>query len=478
MKRKCGCRNDPISVKRELAKFQKKCRVQDDGRTIYIGVVFHICFKNYDQKQIESDVDYTIEMLNKDYNRQCSNFNCGANIYTDPTLKEIYQKYVSLAGVSNIQFYKVEIKFAPLNEQTSTSLSILDRNIKEASPPVEPKRYLNVWVVDLNNGLLGYAQFPWENKPGTDGVVIAKGTFGRNPSYTTFNLNKTLTHEIGHWLGLYHTFQETISYEGGNFDYRDGTPEEKAEEFRGDCVADTPPQKDPTYGNPFNDPSNWPMSKPYDEDKAYYHMFMNFMDYTDDIALFQFTRDQVLKIRQMIHIYRPGILANSPNAGSPGHSVTSIPTPTSLYYGFDGHSSKEWIGEIKLINDNSGTNAQITPINARVGTRCFRSKENGRGELVANLSGVREAIISLFIQASNPETFVWVKPPSSSWYYVKIPVSNTYKQYTFYLPEPFDSVNGEHYIIQLGTDGTNKLYSYFDSLLIINLSSATRFTKK
>jgi len=99
----------------------------------------------------------------------------------------------------------------------------LDSNIKKVSPPVEPNRYLNLWIADFNNGLLAYAQFPWDNAPSTDGVVIAKGTFGRKPIYNEYNLNKTMTYEVGHWLGLYYTFQETFAYDGGNIDYQDGT---------------------------------------------------------------------------------------------------------------------------------------------------------------------------------------------------------------------------------------------------------------
>ncbi len=76
-----------------------------------------------------------------------------------------------------------------------------------------------------------------------------------------FSLNKTLTHEVGHWLGLYHTFQETFDYVGGNIDYADGNAAEEIEEKTGDCVTDTPPQAAPTYGNPLTTPNVWPSSK-------------------------------------------------------------------------------------------------------------------------------------------------------------------------------------------------------------------------
>lgn len=94
---------------------------------------------------------------------------------------------------------------------------------------------LNVYSVGFNGGpgkgLLGYATFPssYEGNPNDDGVVIKYSTVpgGTRPD---FNQGKTLTHEMGHWLGLYHTFQGD-SCEGA-----------------GDYVSDTPQELTPTYG--------------------------------------------------------------------------------------------------------------------------------------------------------------------------------------------------------------------------------------
>ena len=65
-------------------------------------------------------------------------------------------------------------------------------------------RYLNVWVCNLADGLLGYAQFPG-GPPTTDGVVILYTAFGTGgAARAPFNLGRTATHEIGHWLNLRH----------------------------------------------------------------------------------------------------------------------------------------------------------------------------------------------------------------------------------------------------------------------------------
>jgi len=525
IRRNCGCRDDSIDTKKSLLRTFKNARIADNGKTIYIGVVFHICFNNYNKIESEADADYTIETLNKDFNKQCANFDYGNGKYTDSSLQQTYQSYVSRADLCNIQFYKVDIKHTPVSSQTSSNTSILDKNIKGASPSFEPNKYLNIWISDFNNGLLGYAQFPWDNLPKTDGVVISKDVFGRNAVVAEYNLNKTVTHEVGHWLGLYHTFQDTFAYDGGDIDYKDGTPSEDIQELKGDCISDTPPQGKPTYGNPFETLNTWPTSKPIDESQSYRHMFMNYMDYSDDIAMFMFTRDQTIKIRQMVHLYRPDILKNNPPPVSipepvptpipvpeptpvptpvpvpeptpvpiptpvpePTPEPTSVPVPTpelipelipeefsSIHYYFENKIQKGWIGNLELINNNLlKTNIQVTKHNPYGGSKCLRTKKSGRGQLKADLSGLKNVILTLYIKSNNPNTYVWVKPPGSKWYTSHVPVNNKYRSYTFVLPKPFDSVEQDHYTIRFGTDGLSTKYSYFDNISIVNLLSSSR----
>lgn len=89
---------------------------------------------------------------------------------------------------------------------------------------------LNLYSVDFGNGLLGYASFPWnvQSDLTNDGVVFQYSTVPGG-SETGYNLGKTATHEVGHWLGLYHVFQ------GGC-------------QAPGDFVDDTPPQSEATSG--------------------------------------------------------------------------------------------------------------------------------------------------------------------------------------------------------------------------------------
>ena len=132
-------------------------------------------------------------------------------------------------------------------------------------------KYLNLWVVPrINNGseLLGYATFPWQNAGAEDGVVIRFNAFGSvAPVQTKYNLGRTSTHEIGHWLGLKHIWGDEPACAAD------------------DDVADTPPQADNNYGC-----QNFPLTDACSNGNGV--MFMNYMDYTDDRCMFMFTAGQ------------------------------------------------------------------------------------------------------------------------------------------------------------------------------------------
>src|SRR4029079_2208516 len=99
----CGCRDDTREIKEKIRKdiISRMSNVIDDGRTIYVGIVFHIRFKGYVQASIEQDVIYTINMLNNDYNKKNSNFNIGQSVYTNQTFKNLYLNYVARSGSTN-----------------------------------------------------------------------------------------------------------------------------------------------------------------------------------------------------------------------------------------------------------------------------------------------------------------------------------------------------------------------------------------
>lgn len=98
-------------------------------------------------------------------------------------------------------------------------------------------RYLNIWVSNLTGGLLGYAQFPFDyaTRPNTDGVVIRTTAFGRVGNVLApFNTGRTATHEVGHWLDLFHIWGDDGNSCSGS-DQCDDTPNQADENVR--CPA-------------------------------------------------------------------------------------------------------------------------------------------------------------------------------------------------------------------------------------------------
>lgn len=253
---------------------------------------------NISQAQIYSQ----IEVLNEDFRRQSGTlgFNThpdGADIEIEFCLAQVDEAGVELAeaGINRIDRNDKGFAAPPY----SFFSDYIDDVIKPATV-WDANQYLNIWTLSFSGGILGYAQFPESNLGGlentaqsalTDGVVIDYRYFGRVGELGDFyDLGRTTTHEVGHWLGLRHI-------------WGDGDCDED------DFCTDTPAASSSTNGCPS---SKSTCGTP--------DMIENYMDYSYDACLNIFTQCQKTRMRT--------ILENSPRRASLLNSIVCS-TPDS-----------------------------------------------------------------------------------------------------------------------------------------------------
>ena len=149
--------------------------------------------------------------------------------------------------------------------------------------------YVNVWVLHKVNGgasPVGFAYLP-PTSGIHDGIVVHHKAFGVGDEYdlfVNFDLNRTLTHEIGHYLGLLHTFSGTVT-----------CATETNCASQGDMVCDTPPTTGSVGCSPISCPET---------------MVENFMDYSSDQCMHLFTEGQRTRMRNSLENYRSSLLTS------------------------------------------------------------------------------------------------------------------------------------------------------------------------
>lgn len=317
------------------------------GKVRIIPVVVHIIHDFGDENISKTRVKDAISRLNEDYRRKNAD-----TIYTR-------SQYKPMAADMEIEFRLAQLdpsgKCTEGINYVQSSLTYSANNNVKSLINWDSKKYLNIWVVNkviypkIVIGAYGQYPGPAGGDQSTDGVVITYALFGAS-SYTNI-----LTHEIGHWLGLYHVFASDC-YGSGDF------------------IDDTPPQSDFTIHvcSPAPNTCN-NFTSPYTSDPP--DMYENFMDYSEDACQNLFTNGQKSRVDVMLTTYRSAIYsaANLKITGVDGTGpvgclpkvdfnfetkVVCAGNPVNLYdYCYNGGVSKRsWSFEGGTPNTSSAVN--------------------------------------------------------------------------------------------------------------------------
>ncbi|HOW64667.1 MAG TPA: zinc metalloprotease, partial [Candidatus Paceibacterota bacterium] len=255
-----------------------------------IPVVVHVVYHTADQNISDAQINSQIDVLNKDFRKANSD------------ISKLPAVFSALAADARVEFKLADKDPAnnPTNGITRTATAKLsfthDDKVKKSATgghdAWSTDKFLNIWVCPLSGGLLGYAQFPG-GPADTDGVVINYTAFGTSGTASApFNLGRSATHEIGHYLNLYHIWGD------------DGTGCTGT-----DFVGDTPNQGGPNYGKP-SFPHITCGNAPNGD------LFMNYMDYVDDDTMFMFTAGQVTRIQACLDSDRKSLGYQKPSIGT------------------------------------------------------------------------------------------------------------------------------------------------------------------
>ncbi|MBS1749858.1 MAG: T9SS type A sorting domain-containing protein [Bacteroidetes bacterium] len=258
----------------------------DDGTVITIPVVIHILYNTSAQNISDAQIETQLDVLNKDFQKR------------NEDVGKVPVAFSEYAADCQIKFV-----LARLDPQGRSTSGIVRRktaqvswkqddkmkySVNEGDDAWDSRYYLNIWVCNLGDGLLGYSTFPGA-APDKDGVVIRTDVFGTGNINSVYNKGRTATHEIGHWLNLKHLWGDT--------------------ECGSDDVDDTPPQKTYSSGcSSFPKITAGGCNKNPNGD-----MFMNFMDFSDDECILMFTYGQRQRMRDIFTPNGPrASMRNSP----------------------------------------------------------------------------------------------------------------------------------------------------------------------
>ena len=233
---------------------RKAGRILADG-TVEIPVVFNVLYRTSAENISDARLAEQIAVLNADY--------AGTNtdVYKTPS-----EFSTVAAGDTKVRFRLVKTIRKSTTVRSWKTNDAMKKSSSKGIDATDPTQYFNIWVVGDMSSILGYATFPESSGLWNDGVVLAAPFVGVTGASAPYNLGRTATHEVGHYLNLRHIWGDA--------------------NCGSDLVADTPTQTTANYGKP-----TYPLMNTCGGVSRSV-MFMNYMDYVDDAAMFMFSAGQ------------------------------------------------------------------------------------------------------------------------------------------------------------------------------------------
>jgi hypothetical protein len=327
----------------ELARqYASQLSLAKKGTVIYIPVVFHVVHKYGFENISQAQVNDALRVMNEDF-RKMAGTKGGASTDSRSVDAEIEFRLAQVDPNGN--------PTDGVNRIFNTSGTDNGTDATKALSYWDSNKYFNVWVVNVINSssapsgsiILGYAQFPTsrQQRPTTDGIIVRADQIGNIGVAQTSQAGRTVTHEAGHWCGLYHPFQ------GGCVG---GTISNCASQ--GDQVCDTPPVAASTSGCP-NSQNSCTNDVPDLPDNI-----KNFMDYADGTCMDMYTAGQSVRMKSLMQTYRSNIYSTNNlsaaglNADGTYKTLTASTIKAPFLIDFNGNTPY-WIIE-NFMNETNG----------------------------------------------------------------------------------------------------------------------------
>lgn len=256
---------------------QEELQKKSNHDTMVIPVVVHVFHQGGSENISFAQIESAIEVLNEDFGRMVGTSGFGNGVDT-----KVLFKLAQLDPNGNCTNGVVRIYSSLTNHKT------YERPLLKEVSFWDNQKYLNIYVVkSIPGGTLGYSSFPGAPAE-EDGLVVRHNYFGRTGTAAS-SLGRTVTHEVGHWLGLYHTFNNGCGTDVCS---------------DGDYVCDTPPVATANFGcTSSNSCSNDSPDLP--------DQIENYMDYTSETCSNMFTAGQADRIHASLTSLRTNIWSQS-----------------------------------------------------------------------------------------------------------------------------------------------------------------------